>query len=68
MFKRDDLENAAAVVWDGDRKKFTKQSSELVKAQVVSRATRRVMLLTLLVTALIPILIVVAKKFTLKKR
>lgn len=68
VFKRDDMENAAAVVWDGDRKNFTKRSPELVKAQVVSRATRRVLLSTLFVTALIPILIVLAKRVALKNR
>ena len=67
-FKLEEEEKSAAVVWDWNRNKLTKQSPEMAKVQIASKTTRRTLLLIVFATAVIPILVVVVRRFTLKNR
>lgn len=67
-FRLDDERKLAATVWDWNHNTFTKTAPNLVKAQSQSSFVRNTLLLILFITAVVPIVVVVAKKLTARRR
>jgi len=69
VFRLDGEEKSAAVVWDWDQKKLGKMAPERAKVQAIHGTASKVLLLMILFTTLlIPIAIMVVKKFASREK
>lgn len=68
VFNLDSEEKSAKVVWDWNQKQLTRSDPGAVKAIAANKTARTVMLLILFTIAVIPIVIIGAKRFTKRSK